>query len=421
MLYLHSTNNLARLLKITRKQTGKNLEDFSGDLCSVAHLSKIENEKFNPTNELLYNLFEYNGFKIKTDESIERQLIYLFEKFIKAVKIFDKATVNRLYIELQLYETKYNNHLGYIYHIKLMKLLYYFYFPNRRDKFNLITELSEFEFLFQDNYIKEYYKIMGYGTYFFNRYNEMKYFVFKLNDLFPHEPESSCLLGIYYVIRQETISALDCLKKAKEMYSVENRVIELAIIEMELAKIYFTEDLDKANMYFENSIKICETNHLQFIKEFIMNKLIVYLHTIGKFSIVIDKSNKLTYNTPLSDYPINMYCLLDSLYHLGKDDVINELLPKVKRELKNINSKYRSLYLQCWIHIYEDKDVEKFVTKNAFKKFQALNFDLPIYRLSYFLGIYFEEKHSYKKAMMSYKLAMRKCWHYTKPINKIKF
>lgn len=420
MFYNNNTENLSKLLKILRKETNKKLDEFSSGVCSIAHLSKIENGKFKPDIDLMYDLFTKNGYIIHEDKELEYKLRIYINEFFEYLNTFDVEKIKEIYNKIDKNSTETDGNLNYSFHIKFIRMIYNMYFGEKAYAFKTATELKKYEFLFQEYLTKEYYFYLALCTYFFHRFNEMKMYVVRLHEKFQDSMESYFVSGIYHVERNDTISALENLRKAKMMYESVDRKSELAMIEMEFAKIYVYEDEKRSIRHFENAIKYVSDINLDFLYEFLLHKFIVYLNENGKYKLVLLMAEKMTYNTSLSNYPVTIYCVLDSLFNLRKFKEIDNMIPEVRNRVEEMGSYYRGMFVEAWIKIYLDEDDVEDYIKKAFKTYKELEFELPIYRLGRFLGAYYEQKRSYKKAMMYYKLAMRKGWYFARPISEIK-
>jgi transcriptional regulator with XRE-family HTH domain len=73
--------NLGRLIFLNRIEKGMTQDQLSKSICSVPYLSKLENNKINPSEDILYHLLKRLDIEIDMVQNEYKELIYVLEQW----------------------------------------------------------------------------------------------------------------------------------------------------------------------------------------------------------------------------------------------------------------------------------------------------------------------------------------------------
>ncbi|OEF99323.1 hypothetical protein BHF71_01660 [Vulcanibacillus modesticaldus] len=403
-------------IRYFRKQKGMTLKQLSEDICSISYLSKIENNKEKPHQEVINKLFNRLGIPLEQDdpkqiEELNKELDEWYEVIKnrdvnKAVELEKTISEKLTNIESPSILTKYN----------LFSIRYQLLLGNLDKSKSIINRLQE-----QNNNFSVEHK------YYFNYFNGLYHYLLddfieslkysskaeRINQtLQVNEPELYYLLAITHSRLNHVTLAIQYTNIAFELFNQKLNYIRSAECQIIMAINYIRiRDLEKADYYLGNVLQLAEKLKDDYLLSNTYHNL-GYLHSMkGEPQTAIEYYHKsLKYKEENEGYLNTIYYIIQEYFTIGKIDKVNEWIEK-GLELTNENNKYyvKINVLKSILSLSkkdnDKKEAHKYIEEKAIPYFIKKQFWREVSEYAEKLADYYNSDGHYKKSSQYYKLA----------------
>ncbi|WP_202078322.1 helix-turn-helix transcriptional regulator [Caldalkalibacillus salinus] len=400
-----------------RKSNGMTQEQLAHGICSVSHLSKIENGHETPSQDILGHLCNRLGITLDDIdmEKEEQAFDQLLQDWYRVIMKRNQQEMDRVY-QLVKEKKKTIQSPPLLLKCELFFARYLMINDKHDEALSILKEIKE-HLKHLDGEIK-YLFYMFWGTVLYNKYNYAEAIQYHrkaeevANNIRIEDPELYYMLGITFSQLYQISHSIYYTNKALELFNKQfdfKRSIECEIIlGINSRRI---ENKEQAEKHYYNALKVAEENNDT------QNIAIIY-HNLGvAYSYEdINKSN-------------DFY--LKSTEYMDKeniDDLSRTYLCLAKNHLKLEDKEQALYYIDLGINILaKDSDhdmmlyqfkVLDFIARECYdEKFESLLKDevIPFYlqkkihfhvaEYAEMLAVYFYKKFKYKQASQYYRLA----------------
>jgi len=409
--------NIGAIIKLNRIKQNLTQEELAEGIISISYLSKIENGKIEPNDEVIKLLCLRLGIEINRQIDDETKAL-CHEWFRLLLSCTDVEKLKEKYKEVnELVNTIQDLELQILLKIHLIR--YFLKIGDNDQAFEHLTQLKDFQKTFTLEQKYYWNKFCGNYYYIIEDYNEaLKYYTLSedclINLEFTDEEiaDLAYSLSLTYSKLRITSLALRTASKSLEIYRQIYNFSRCAQCHLILGISYRRiNNHDNAIKNYQLAKQLAEQiNNNEIIQLTHLN--LGYLYFVqGKTDQAIDYLDKIVKEeeSPLSDRLLALTSIIEEFYR-SKNYV--EAKKRIQEGLKWINlgnkEQYLLYYYEIYTHLYLiDQEYEKFehMLVNEFIPYLEEQKDyakLTVY--AELLGDHFEKIHRYKNASYYFKL-----------------
>ncbi|WP_181185667.1 tetratricopeptide repeat protein [Bacillus halotolerans] len=409
--------NLGRLIFLNRIKKGMTQDQLSKSICSIPYLSKLENNKLNPSEDILYHLLKRLDIEIEKVQNEYKELIYVLEQWYQSIIIKDNHLVDYYKKKARNYQRKklppdLSNF------VQLLEIRCALYVKDIDAASKNILNLQKV----QKNMSA---MVWNYFTYFKGILDCMKSNYFRAKSLFLEveqgfiSEKANPIPELYYHLAfvnsqlHDISMAIYYAENAKYLFTQQlkyNRIIECElIIGINLTR---QERYIEAREKFETIVNMCKLNKCHHLCAKGLHNLAYLESQLGNNRDAIK-----LYEESLLFKEENENSYLNTLLHLSEEHLkLNE-----KEEAYKVYNKviaYYSTYNLSKEYYYKakveklkfDGKIEELITlleEEVIPYFEEINNVIYLSKIFYVTADLFEKKRKYKKSSEYYQKAYR--------------
>ncbi|MBU5213862.1 helix-turn-helix domain-containing protein [Heyndrickxia sp. FSL K6-6286] len=409
--------NIGAIIKLNRINQNLTQEDLADGIISISYLSKIENGKIEPNEEVIKLLCRKLGIQVNNqiDDSIREKCEEWFRLLLTSS---DVDELSNKFEEIKgLSKSLHNSELQIL--IKIHMIRHYLKINDTDQAFEKINSLKDVSGTF--NNLQKYYWFKFNGNYYsiLEEENDALHNYTLAEDLIPNielpEQEVADLqyaLSVTYSKFRLTSEAQSYANKALEYYRQIYHFSRCAECHLILGICYRRiNNHDKALKNYNLAKQLAEsTQNKKLIRLTHLNMGYLYLVkgdpklAIEQFDMIVNEED-----STLHDRLLAITSIIGQSYNSKNFD---EAKKRIKSALSWINSKNKNKYLSFYYEILSylyliDKENEKFENLMVNQFIPYLKEQKNYAKLTEYaemLGEYFESMHKYKNAANYYKL-----------------
>lgn len=416
--------NIGAYIRYLRMQNGMTQEELANGICSVPYLSKLENNRLIPSEEIVNLLLKKLGIQIKEVYQLVQTLRQKLTEGNYAIKFKDRKSATQVFEEIKNYEQQIINFPQVLWDFYLFLLKYFLFIKEETTESKKIIQTIEN----LKNQLNNHQKISFYhlkGVYYClnKNYEEGLIFLKKaqvyMEQTKEFNPELYYHLGLTYSYLNNIILAINYSSISLNYFNDSANYLRSLDCQIILGINYLRiEEDEKSIFYFNNVRNIIETFDIKDLKGMI-------LHNFGYFYFKKKEyQNAIEYfleslnhkNENNIDYCNTILYLVNAFKNLKEIDKANEWLKK-GLDFAQIHED-KTIFIKLKILEYQLKNLNEdyifFLEKTAIPYFKQKK-DLPnlCECLEYLASLYFRER-KYKLASINYKLLNK----FQKQLNK---
>ena len=397
---------IGSLIKFHRTKLGMTQNELATGICSISHLSKIENNSKEGNSETIRLLLEKLNIQLHEVKNNEQHIIWLLEELQKHINYIEKEKAKEILAQL-----KANEQLivftDSIYLYELYKLRYYVFINDNQlaeKQLNWLNNIKK-NFSQHEKYLHLYFSglvLLLRGEYV-EAENELTNIVREYSDLGVFQGDLYYHLAIVKGRLEESSQAIIYGRKALEIYKNEfnfkrilNTLLSLAI-NYTRGKVF--KDAIEIYGHLLRNVDLLGQQHL--LPEIYHNLGILYQRQ-GDYvnSITCFEKSVFGVSKKNEQYLVCLYNLAYSQYQIGRYEESKKNFVHLKRDSKKIKIFYR--LANFYLHLLEDnkhiamvyleKDLIPYISRKGEYKETYVYF-------SNILSDYYLQEGKYEKAL----------------------
>ena len=399
--------HIGSLIKYHRTKRGITQKELASGICSIPHLSKIENNSKDANKETLRLLLEKLSINLQDVEKSEQNIRLLLKDFLEHIQYYSEDKVTEAFIQLQNYED-FIVFTDYIFLYELYKLRYYLFLS---DKIKAEEQLNWLQTQKQNISQHEQYLLSYFSALLLmlkGRYEESEE---QLTQTLEGTAELGIFEGeIYYHLAivkgylDQSSQAVNYGKKALEFYKNQYNFKRILHVQMALAISY-----SRAKVYDE-SLEIY--SHLLRNAEIMQDKKLLpqIYHNIGdlhhkmenySISLMYFKKSISIIPKDTENYLRGLYNLAVTEYDLERFEDSRDSFELLKEEatiMRAILYRYLAIYYLLMVDDNQ-KDAMKFLEEKLIPHTAKLEYREPYKVFSNILANYYKQEGKFDKAV----------------------
>ncbi len=371
--------NLGTLIAATRQERGLTQDELAKGICSIPYLSKLENDKIEPNQEIVSLLLQRLGFSVDQLIQEQQQLNVDILKWYQAILERDDANIESYHDHLTK-STKNIQNISLIHNFKLAKLRYSLYKQDAiaaKELIKYFTKLKSKLTLSQSLYFYcfygIYYCIINQHEKGIESFKEAEKISQRLRY---EEPELIYFLALTYSHLYNSSVAIVYGFRALDLLNNSSQFLRSIDCQLIIAtNLYRIGQYDQAEQYLQNTLKIAHSLKLDHVRT-------IAYHNLGNLYVKRGELEKalgyyqesLAINDPKADSSFyTTYCIGEIYIELGQIEKAKDLIGHAMNKLSLLNPK-SSLLLKLELLKLEilgnDQQIEQFLEHKSLPLFR---------------------------------------------------
>ncbi len=409
--------NLGRLIFLNRIEKGMTQDQLSKSICSVPYLSKLENNKINPSEDILYHLLKRLDIEIDMVQNEYKELIYVLEQWYESIIIKDSHLVDYYKKKARNYQRKklppdLSNF------VQLLEIRCALYVKDIDTASNNILNLQKV----QKNMSS---MVWNYFTYFKGILYCMKFNYFRARSLFLEveqgfiSEKANPIPELYYHLAfvnsqlHDISMAIYYAENAKHLFTQQlkyKRIIECdLIIGINLTR---QERYIEARGKFETIVNMCKLNKCHHLCAKGLHNLAYLESQLGnnRDAIKLYEESLLFKEKSENSYLNTLLHLSEEYLKLNEKEKAYKIYNKVIEYYSTYNLSKEYYYKASVEKLKFDGKIEELITlleEEVIPYFEDINNVIYLSKIFYVTADMFEKKRKYKKSSEYYQKAYR--------------
>ncbi|MBD8032733.1 MULTISPECIES: helix-turn-helix domain-containing protein [Solibacillus] len=399
---------IGSLIKYYRTKLGMTQNAVAAGICSIPHLSKIENNNKEANSETIRLLLERLNINIHDVENSEQNIIILLNNLQKHINYLENEKAKEIMERLKEYEEI----IGFtecIYLYELYKLRYYVFFNEYKLAEGQLRWLNAHRknFSQHEKYLHSYYYALVLITR--GKYAEA---AVELTQILNLHPDLGSLEGEFYyhfsLIKgrlEETSQAIIYGRKALQFYKDQFNFKRIIYTSMSLA-LYYSQGkvFNEAIEIYEHLLRNVELLQQQQLLPAIYHNLGDLYQIRGEYEsalVYFEKSASLMGKNS-DNYLFCLYNLGITQYRLNQGEESIKTFTVLKEEAKKMKKISFNLFASFYLYLLTGEEKKAMVfLEGRLIPFTANNEEFKVIhqQFSYLLGEYYRQEKKFEKAI----------------------